>query len=69
MIENHVFVMLYNTEMEDYNMWSIVKREVRNYIRKPLYWIGILAVFFMVFQSVSPYLHTHYLAEGETIVN
>lgn len=50
-------------------MWSIVKREVRNYIRKPLYWIGILAVFFMVFQSVSPYLHTHYLEEGETIVN
>lgn len=50
-------------------MWSIIKREVRNYIRKPLYWIGVLAVFFMVFQSVSPYLHTHYLAEGETIVN
>lgn len=50
-------------------MWSIIKREVFNYCKNPLYWIGIAVMFVMIFQNVSPYLHTHYLAEGETIVN
>jgi ABC-2 type transport system permease protein len=50
-------------------MWSILKREVKNYIRKPLLWLGVAIVIFMVFQNVSPYLNVHYLAEGETIVN
>lgn len=50
-------------------MWSIMKREVMNYIKQPLFWIGIAVVVIMIFQNVSPYLHTHYLAEGETIVN
>lgn len=42
---------------------------VRNYIKRPLFWIGIAVVVFMVFISVSPYLNTHYLAEGEEVVN
>mgnify|MGYP001046988601 CR=1 FL=1 len=50
-------------------MWSILKREVKNYIRKPLLWLGVAIVIFMVFQNVSPYLNVHYLAEGETNVN
>jgi len=50
-------------------MSSIFKREVKNYIKKPLLWIGIAVVAFMVFQNVSPYLNIHYLAEGEEIVN
>ncbi|MDE7323031.1 MAG: ABC transporter permease subunit [Lachnospiraceae bacterium] len=50
-------------------MWLILKREVRNYIKKPLLWIGTAMVAFMVFQNVTPYLHIHYLAEGESIVN
>ena len=50
-------------------MWSILKREVRNYIKKPLFWVGIAIVAFMVFQNVNPYLDIHYLEEGETIVN
>ena len=50
-------------------MWSILKREVRNYIKNPLFWIGIAVVVLMVFQNVSPYLNIHYLAEGEEIVN
>ena len=50
-------------------MWSILKREVRNYTKNPLFWIGIAVVVFMVFQNVRPYLHIHYLAEGEEIVN
>lgn len=50
-------------------MWSILKREVKNYIRKPLLWLGIAIGVLMVFLNVSPYLNIHYLAEGETIVN
>ncbi|MCM1025839.1 MAG: ABC transporter permease [Roseburia sp.] len=50
-------------------MCPILTREVRNYIKKPLFWIGIAAVAFMVFQSVGPYLRIRYLAEGEEIVN
>lgn len=50
-------------------MWSILKREVRNYIKNPLFWIGIVVVVFMIFPNLSPYLNIHYLAEGEEIVN
>lgn len=50
-------------------MWSILKRQVINYIKSPLFWVGVVAVVLMVFQSVSPYLNIHYLAEGEEIVN
>lgn len=50
-------------------MLQILKREVRNYIKKPLFWIGIAVVAFLLFQNVSPYLDIHVLAEGETIVN
>ncbi|MCM1189449.1 MAG: ABC transporter permease [bacterium] len=50
-------------------MCSILIREVKNYMKKPLFWIGIAAVALMVFQNVSPYLQIRYLAEGEEIVN
>lgn len=50
-------------------MGSILKREVKNYIKKPLFWIGIVVAIFMIFQNVSPYLNIHYLAEGEEIIN
>lgn len=50
-------------------MFSILKREVKNYIKNPLLWVGIAVVAVMVFQNVSPYLNIHYLAEGEEVVN
>lgn len=50
-------------------MWSILKREVKNYMKNPLLWLGIAIGVLMVFQNVSPYLNIHYLREGETIVN
>ncbi len=50
-------------------MWSILKREVKNYMKNPLFWLGIAIGVFMIFQNVSPYLKIHYLREGETIVN
>lgn len=50
-------------------MWSILKREVKNYLKRPLFWIGIAVVVIMVFLNVGPYLNIHYLTEGEEIVN
>lgn len=50
-------------------MWSILKREVKNYIKNPLFWLGIAIGVLMVFLNVSPYLKIHYLEKGETIVN
>lgn len=50
-------------------MLSIMKREVKNYMKNPLLWTGIAIGVLMVFQNVSPYLNIHYLREGETIVN
>ena len=50
-------------------MWSILKREVKNYVRSPLFWAGIAVGVLMVYQNVSPYLNIRYLAEGETIRN
>ncbi|MBD5473073.1 MAG: ABC transporter permease subunit [Lachnospiraceae bacterium] len=50
-------------------MWSILKREVKNYVKRPLFWIGIVVVVFMIFPNLSPYLNIHYLVEGEEIVN
>ncbi len=50
-------------------MLSILEREVKNYLKNPLFWIGALIVVLGVFQNVRPYLGIHYLAEGEEIVN
>ncbi len=50
-------------------MRSILKREVKNYLKNPLFWLGIAIGVIMVFQNVSPYLNIHFLKEGETIVN
>lgn len=48
-------------------MLSILKREIKNFMKKPLFWIGMVFVALGVFQSVSPYLGTRYLSEEETI--
>lgn len=50
-------------------MIAIFKREIKNYLKHPLFWVGILLVIYGVFNSTSPYLTTHYLEEGEKIVN
>lgn len=50
-------------------MIAIFIREIKNYLKRPLFWIGIAIVIYGVFGAVSPYLTTHYLAPGEEIVN
>lgn len=41
-------------------MIVIIKRELKNYVKNPIYYIGILLVFFEVFQILNPYLKLHY---------
>lgn len=50
-------------------MIAVLKREIKNYVKRPLFWIGILIIIYGVFRTTSPYLTTHYLAPGEEIVN
>lgn len=50
-------------------MIAILKREIKNYLKHPLFWIGIVIVVYGVFRAISPYLDTHYLKDGEKIVN
>lgn len=50
-------------------MIAVLKREIRNYLKQPLFWVGILLVIYGVFHATSPYLTTHYLGQGEVIVN
>lgn len=50
-------------------MLAILKGEVRNYLKRPLFWLGIAIVILEVYVDVSPYLNTHYLSPGEEIVN
>ena len=50
-------------------MIAILKREIKSYLKHPLFWIGIVIVICGVFSEVSPYLTTHYLALGEEIIN
>ena len=42
-------------------MIAIFKREIKNYLKRPLFWVGILLVIYGVFNTTSPYLMTHYL--------
>lgn len=46
-------------------MKAIVKREIQNYLKSPLFWLGVLIVIFGVYQNVKPYLSIHYLSDKE----
>ena len=50
-------------------MIAIFKRVIRNYLKRPLFWVGVLLVIYGVFNATSPYLTTHYLTTGEEIIN
>lgn len=41
-------------------MWTITKREFRNYLTNPLWWAGLIAMICYLYQMLSPYLDLHY---------
>ena len=38
---------------EGMNMKAVMKREVKNYLKNPLFWVGIVVVIFGLFQILS----------------
>lgn len=50
-------------------MTAIIKREIKNYLKRPLFWIGVAVVILGVFQNVSPYLETRYVSSAEELEN
>ena len=48
-------------------MKAIFKREVKNYFKNPVYWIGMVLVILMVYQMVSPFLAVRYFQTEEEI--
>ncbi len=50
-------------------MIAIFRREVKNYLKRPLFWIGMLLVILGVFRTTSPYLTTHCLGPEEQVCN
>ena len=39
-------------------MTKIIKREIRNYLKRPWFWLGVLLVIFGTFQNLEPYLQS-----------
>ena len=50
-------------------MIAIFKREIKNYLKRPLFWIGMALVIYGVFSETSPYLTTHYIEPEEKVSN
>lgn len=52
---------------EDVMIKTIIKREVRSYLKNPMYYIGAILVFIGVYSSVLPYLQIHYFEKPSEI--
>ena len=48
-------------------MKAIIKRQIKSYLKNPVFWMGIFVVFVGVYQLVSPYLTIHYVEENEKL--
>lgn len=48
-------------------MTAIMKREIRNYLKRPLFWLGLVIVFFGVFQELKSYMHIRYVASEQEV--
>ena len=46
-------------------MKAIIRRELKNYLKNPFFWIGLFFIVFQMYQILSPYLHIHYYQQGE----
>ena len=48
-------------------MKAIIKRQIKSYLKNPLFWVGILVVFIGVYQLLAPYLTIHYVEKNEKL--
>jgi len=59
----------YHPHKEADHMLTIAKREIKNYLKNPLFLIGVILVVLGVWQQLAPYLTTRYLSPEDSIVN
>lgn len=50
-------------------MKAIIRREILNYLKRPLFWLAIVVVIFGIFQQLNPYLTIHYITSEAEIKN
>lgn len=50
-------------------MKAIIRREILNYLKRPLFWIAIAVVIFGVFGQLNPYLNIHYITSEDELKN
>lgn len=50
-------------------MKAIIKRELKNYFKNPIYWIGLIIVIIGIYQMLEPYLNLHYFKTEQEIQN
>ena len=48
-------------------MKAIIKRQVKSYLKTPVFWVGILVVFIEVYRLLVPYLTIHYVEKDEKL--
>lgn len=48
-------------------MMAVMKREIRNYLKRPLFWLGVVIVILGVFIHLDPYLKIHYIRSEEEL--
>lgn len=46
---------------------AVMKREIRNYLKRPLFWLGVAIVALGVFMDLDPYLKIHYIKPEEEL--
>lgn len=46
-------------------MKAIMLRELKNYLKRPLFWLGVILVILGIFQNLAPYLKIHYVSSEE----
>lgn len=46
-------------------MIAIIKRELKNYMKNPVFWLGLIFILAEVFQILQPYLKLHYFSQQE----
>lgn len=48
-------------------MTAIIKREIKNYLKNPLLWIGLLVIIVGIYSDLKPYLSIHYFQPDQEI--
>ena len=48
-------------------MKAIIKRELKNYLRNPILWIGLVIVAVSMYQMLAPYLGIHYFSSDQEV--